>query len=365
MFFALWLVVIFTVIMAKEILLYNSIYSFSAEYFINQLEEVAASDVIIRLNTDGGDPQDGWGMIAKLQERKSNTLLKVDGKAHSWGAFLCCCVAEVEALDASTFAFHRAAYGWMETQPDFKGSPQETLLVEVNKKLRKLLTSKIDVAEFEKIAKVTIDELFSMDARVTVVLNAAQAEKVKLISKITKITAEKRKEISSNWEKIASEMSGLKMAAKVDDPKPENQNPTYMTLAEFKAQHPAIYAQAVAEGVKDGITTGIAQEVDRVGACMVFNDVDPEGVKAAIASGKPLTSTQMAEFSRKAMAKGLLGEVKKDANGNVITEQPNPAALKTEKEKAVASFEADVQASLKKANPSQVAQASAAAAPAK
>jgi hypothetical protein len=75
-----------------------------------------------------------------------------------------------------------------------------------------------------------------------------------------------------------------------------------MNLEKLKAEHPAIYAEAVAIGVKQGI----AEEKDRVEACLVFNEVDPAGVKAAIEAGKPLSQKQMADFSLKALSKNQL-----------------------------------------------------------
>ena len=56
--------------MATEILLYSSIYSFSAESFIKEMEAASGNDVVLRINTPGGDPQAGFGMIAKFAEHK-------------------------------------------------------------------------------------------------------------------------------------------------------------------------------------------------------------------------------------------------------------------------------------------------------
>lgn len=68
-----------------------------------------------------------------------------------------------------------------------------------------------------------------------------------------------------------------------------------MTLEELKAQHPALYAQIVAEAK----AAGAAEEKDRIEALMVYVDVDPDTVKAAIAEGREFSKKEIAEMNRK------------------------------------------------------------------
>ncbi len=54
--------------MAKEILLYTGIYSYSAANFIRELEDNKGEDICVRGNCGGGSMFDTYGMIAKFKE---------------------------------------------------------------------------------------------------------------------------------------------------------------------------------------------------------------------------------------------------------------------------------------------------------
>jgi protease-4 len=82
-----------------------------------------------------------------------------------------------------------------------------------------------------------------------------------------------------------------------------------MDKATLMAEHPALYAQILDEGNQ----AGVAAERDRVGAWAVYNEVDPEAVKAGIESGESLTAKKMAEFNLQ-IAKGEKVEAQKKDN---------------------------------------------------
>lgn len=88
-----------------------------------------------------------------------------------------------------------------------------------------------------------------------------------------------------------------------------------MNKEKLLAEHPALYNEIFALGK----TAGVTEERDRVEAIMVFNDVDPKACAEAIASGKPLTSKQMAEFSLKAVTAGRKKDLKDDSAGEATT----------------------------------------------
>jgi protease-4 len=91
-----------------------------------------------------------------------------------------------------------------------------------------------------------------------------------------------------------------------------------MDKATLMAEHPALYAQILDEGNQ----AGQAAERDRVGAWAVYNEVDPEAVKAGIESGEPLTAKKTAEFNLQ-IAKGEKVEAQKKDN-------PEPVDTKQE-----------------------------------
>lgn len=88
-----------------------------------------------------------------------------------------------------------------------------------------------------------------------------------------------------------------------------------MTAAEYKAAHPAEYANIVAEGVEQGVK----QEQSRVRGWNAWRSVDADAVEKGIASGETVDQNIISEFSAKAANK---------ARGNALTED-NAEDIKT------------------------------------
>lgn len=330
---------IFICYVAKEILLYGSIYNYSVQGFVNGLEENKNEDVCVRINSSGGSVEDSWSAIAKFSEHKKKKSIKVDGKAYSMALYFLCYADNAEGFDVSQFLLHRAAYNpYWESSNEITESDWAQLNA-INAKLRAAFEAKCDVKKFEKITGKTLDEVFSNEGRIDVILTAEQALEIGLISKINQLTPEKANEINAFVDtisnRIAAHESGMKLNVSANQTESINQNKNSknMTLLEFKASHPALYAEAVNEGV--------AQERDRVEAFMVFNDIDPEAVGKAISDGKPLTAKLQAEFTRKSISKGAIVAIQEEAAPAVNT--PTPAAVaQTPAEKEIAEFEAQV-----------------------
>lgn len=112
-----------------------------------------------------------------------------------------------------------------------------------------------------------------------------------------------------------------------------------MTLAEFKANHPEVYAQAANEGA--------TQERDRVGAWMAYADVDLEAVTAGINEGKPLAQKTAAELARKVFSKQALADVTADSPKTLPTGEPTKDEEKTAEQAQVDSWKKEVKAGLK------------------
>jgi ATP-dependent protease ClpP protease subunit len=324
--------------MPKEILLYSSIYSYSVTDFIKEMEAAKGDDVRIRINSPGGEVYAGFGAIAKFHEHPKKKSIQVDGRADSFAAIICCCAEDVECLDVSTFLFHRASIGeYWESKPEYFTDEVKASLSQMNAQLRAFMEGKMNGDEFEKVTGVSLDDLFSLDTRLDVVLTAKQAKKLGLVNKIVSITPAKKAEIESRVMAIAA--MSIPTAPAAEDPAPPPQPPLknqIMTAAEFKAAHPAAYAEIVSEGVN--------QERDRVGSFLAFNDVDPEAVAKGIKDGTALTATQMAEFSRKAFSAQAKSDLETDSPKNVTTGQPETP--KTPEAKAAEDFAAEVRKGL-------------------
>jgi hypothetical protein len=182
---------------------------------------------------------------------------------------------------------------YVETAEDQK------FLDDMNKDLRAQMEARVNNDKFLAVTGYTLDALFDSKQRIDVTINATQAKQLGIVDEVVALTPEIKKQVDANTRKYYDIAAITENENKQEkQQKPDNN----MNLEKLKAEHPAIYAEAVAIGVKQGIE----QEKDRVEACLVFNEVDPAGVKAAIEAGKPLSQKQMADFSLKALSKNQL-----------------------------------------------------------
>lgn len=260
-------------------------------------------DLTLRVNSPGGQVLAGWGIIAKMNERKGKTNIKVDGGAMSMAAMLCVYADSVECLDVSTFMLHRAS-GYVENPED------QAWLDRVNKDLRSKLESKLDSKILKDLTGYSIKDLFEGDKPVDLFMDAKTAKSVGLVDKINKVNP---KEIKAFNDKLFQ-------AAAIGMPDEPIKIKT-MTIEQLKAEQPGVYAQIFALGAAEGVMT----ERDRVEACLTFIDADAKGVKEAIASGKPLSAKQMAEFTLKIVSSKKLEAIEGDSANSVNTPDTDPA----------------------------------------
>ena len=89
-----------------------------------------------------------------------------------------------------------------------------------------------------------------------------------------------------------------------------------MDIKALKSDHPALFAEVVALGQKEGVTA----ERDRVGAWMAFGDVDFKAVSEGINEGASLTAKVTAELSRKSFSASAIVAIESDNAPEVETE---------------------------------------------
>lgn len=331
----------------NEVLIYGPIYDFTAELFVQSMNEIDADSVTLRINTGGGGVESGWSMIGRFQEFSGTKNVKVDGKAYSMGAFICLYADNVECMDISQFMFHRASYG-AYFEKEYMSEVEKGQLANVNKKLREAFEAKIDVAKFEalKVCKdngITVNRLFSMDERVDVYLTADEAKKIGLVKKVNKITPEKAASINSKLAQIAASHGVDDLMVKAPEvvtvqettTKQVINSQTNMTIAELQAQHPELYAQV--------LQSGVAKERERVGAWSAFHEIDAKRVLEGIASGNDLSQKEIAEFSVTAMKAGSLATLN---NENKAAEEKGGSEAKEEKGAGATDKVAELTASI-------------------
>ena len=300
--------------MTNEILLYSPIFDFTAESFINQLNELDGEDVTVRINSPGGSVFAGWGMVAKSQEYDGNIKIKVDGNASSMAAIFLLFHKNVEALNVSKFTLHRASVSGLISDQD------RELLNQINADIRVAFESKLNVEAFEKIAGVSMDDFFNSEDVIDVDINAVQAKKIGLVSKINKLEAEAYSQLNQKFAAFSTKDFGALNS--------NNKNKKAMTIDQLKAEHPAVYAQVLELGQSNGIKA----ERDRAGSWLAFGDVDFPSVAKGIKDGETLSQTAMAELSRKSFSAQSIAEAESESEEAVETTQEEttePTAIDT------------------------------------
>lgn len=292
--------------MKKELYLYSSIWDYSAERIISDLNENPDEDVTMRINSPGGSVLAGWGIIAKMQERKGKVNVKIDGGAMSMAAMISLFADHVEALDVSTIMLHRA-FGYTDTQD------QKDWLNRINKDLRSKIEAKVDAEQFEKVTGHKVADLFEKEERIDLYLSAKQAKQIGIVDSIVKADPDQIKAVSDMFN-VAAHFSTI-----------SNTN-SNMTKEDFKLKHPEAYNALVAD-VKAAVLT---EENDRVGSWMVFIDTDKKAVLDGIASGKAISATQMSEFVIKKTAQANLATLDAEGKSTPTAEQSEAAKLATE-----------------------------------
>lgn len=302
--------------MAKEIYLYSGINDYTASEFIQSLED-NKDEVIGRINSPGGSVFAFWGMAAKMIEH-GNVTLKVDGGAFSAAAFILLYANKVEALDVSTFMFHRADM-YVDTPED------QAFLDKVNADLKAKMIKKVDAAKLKELKGITIEQLFDPNKRIDLFLTAKEMKQLGLVSKVTKMDPTKASAFSNMF----------KMAAKYQEEQNQNINKndkkTEMDLNKLKSEHPALYNEVLA--------LGASKEHDRVSAWMEFIGIDSEAVKKGIEDKAELNQKAMAGFTMKAINAASLKNLEGVNSDKIETgEDTNTDDKSTQDEKDTKAF---------------------------
>lgn len=316
--------------MARELYLYSGIYSFTAQMLIAEMEKSADEDIVIRVNSPGGDVFSGWGIASKIQEHKGNVTIKVDGMAASMAAVMLPFADFVEVLDVTKIMIHKAI-GSVENDAE------KLLLAQVNESLKKKLKGKIDAAKLKELKGVSIDTLFAEGERMDLWLTAQEAKQIGLVDKVNKLSAAEAQYFQNIFQ-VAASMEGH--APKITESKSDTMDK--ITLKELQEKFPAVYAEAV--------KVGADAEADRMGAWLAFIDIDSKAVHEGIKSGKAISQTQSAEFAKKMFSASA--EKSLTDESAVVIEGAATGAVKadtkktemTADEKAFAEFEAKVRA---------------------
>lgn len=300
--------------MPREILIYDTFNRWDTERIVSQLSEIEG-DFSVRINSPGGSVVSGIAILSKLSEMAGGNKITVDGQAMSMGAFFLPFFKERLANDMSEFMLHKAAYpSWYEATAE----EQERLLSLNNKIKQKMLDAGINAELVERV--------FRPDIREDVFLTAQEALEAGLITEIRELKTAEREALQAQYHaEAAASYQGRKSMPKIESQTPNKIHK--MTIQELQAQHPALFAEAVEQGVK--------AERKRVGQFLAF--VSTENEKTA--SGRAI----------KAIKDG-------DEIGDVQAEMIILVSAQARKEDATAENVKELAADGKKASPAATTQ---------
>lgn len=315
-----------------EVLLYGNINSYSAKQFVTELGELSGKNKTVRINGDGGEVRYGLGCLTKMSQFPDITVIN-DGEANSMCAYMFCYPAALKkCADYSTFGFHRAAYPkWYEEDSNLFDDAAKAELAKINDTLRKAMEGTVDALKWMQETGCSLDELFSMNGRKEVIIDAEKAKRLGIVNEVFQVTPQKRSEINALKETIEAKFT-TKMPIEA-----ENQNKKTMaklTLAEFKAENQELYNEIV------------SAERERCEAWAVFADVDHKAVAEGIGSGKPISAKAQGEFIRKQVSADMASKVEEENTPDLKIEAKKEDTKKTEAEKQAAEIEANLRKNL-------------------
>ncbi len=102
--------------------IYDSIGAFgiSAERFVNDLKQIKAKTIHVRLNTPGGEVTEATAIYNALREHPARIVTHVDGIAASAGSFIAVAGDSVEIADNAYLMIHNAQGGVMGEATDMR-----------------------------------------------------------------------------------------------------------------------------------------------------------------------------------------------------------------------------------------------------
>lgn len=182
--------------MPKPILLYTPIFSDTAESITNQiLDYKQGEEISFWLNSPGGSVNAGYTILNALKENGNNFNTTVLGDADSMAFIMLLFSKKNKAYDTANFLVHRAASWWEDVMNEDELKDIENR----NKVIREKLEARIDKDKFKEVTGKTFDDIFSMEDRLDVRLDAKQAKEIGLIDEIITLDVAKRQEIESRY----------------------------------------------------------------------------------------------------------------------------------------------------------------------
>lgn len=307
--------------MAKKII---PIYSFIGDGMADRVAtaisdaERFGDDIEVRISTDGGSVEQGWTILSLVDSFKGNKTLRVDGKAHSMGAFMCLYADNVEALNVSQFMFHRASYGeWFEKSEYFTEALKKHL-DQINTSVKSKMKAKLNADAFKNAFGISIDEMFEGEQK-DYFFDAKTAKKIGLISSIKELDSVAKSEINAicTINGVAAMYNDSEQTPESTENK-EHINSNTMTIDQLKKDHPEV-VQALTKEITANVSAwGAFMEIDAKTAM--------EGMKTGVAPTPAEIATMNANFIKASANKTETPDASTETPGTPNSETPPAGA---------------------------------------
>lgn len=274
------------------------------------LNEANGEDVRVEISSPGGFVMPGLEIFNLIRNYNGNTETRLTGQAASMASYIALAGDKLVAEDNAVFMIHNVRGLSMGDHNDLRKS------ADIFERLSNLLAK----AYVAKTGKSTEDIRVMMDEE-TFLFGDEIAEEGFADEIITtdndkdKETAlaiaeesfndclktmKESEKVKDDMEKAAAVLSDPPPAPKKKQPLPMAENKTevsIMDLGKLKAEHPAVFAEAVA--------VGVAQELDRVSAHLIMGESsgDMATAIAAVTDGSKMTATLNAKYMAAGMKK--------------------------------------------------------------
>jgi len=164
----------------KEILIYDVIGSFdlTAKNVIEQLNDANGEDILVRINSVGGDVFEGMAMYNALKKYEGNVKVEIEGLSASMASIIMLAGDEVSASENSLIMVHNPSAGVMGESKDL--NKRAELLDKMKSQMVTIYKGKSTISEEEIISMMDEETWFTADEAMAVGLidNVTEAIKV-------------------------------------------------------------------------------------------------------------------------------------------------------------------------------------------
>lgn len=200
----------------------------SAQKFVNDLNEIKAETIHLRINSPGGDVFDARAMQTALLQKKARIIAHIDGLAASAATYVMLGADEIEAVDGAIFMIHNA-WGITVGNKNDMTKMAETLdkidqgitkdyVQKTGQKLEKIqnwMDAETDFTAKEALKYGFIDRIFKLETKNTADLTVRDIEHTLRDAGLT---------VSQTKKLLANGVKGVLLRDEEEQPKPIERN---------------------------------------------------------------------------------------------------------------------------------------------